>query len=242
MKSAKGVRKSGQTSAPTEFILLYIILLLSKKRRLQTGCSGWQRHFFSSCHQTKSTQIIKKMKKVFQSMFQVAAFCTLLFACKKESIQGDHSLQTFDAGPSVNGMVASPKTYTLIKHGQDTVIFKDGQISKVQRDAANFTNYYYGESSAYTVTYINGQVDNEIQYLYFPNGKVERTMHKTWPVVNGVPTLKEVFYYYNYSADGKLKKRYNVNAPGRTFGVHLRFKWQSERGAVFLYRQRPAIS
>jgi len=154
------------------------------------------------------------MKKVFQSMFQVAAFCTLLFACKKESIQGDHSLQTFDAGPSVNGMVASPKTYTLIKHGQDTVIFKNGQISKVQRDAANFTNYYYGESSAYTVTYINGQVDNEIQYLYFPNGKVERTMHKTWPVVNGVPTLKEVFYYYNYSADGKLKKRYNVNAPG----------------------------
>jgi hypothetical protein len=136
----------------------------------------------------------------------------LLFACKKESIQENHSLQTFDAGPSANGMVASPKTYTLVRHGQDTIIFKNGKISKVQRDASNFTDYYHGESSAYTVTYINGQVDNEIQYSYFPNGQLQRTMHRTWPVVNGVPTLKEVFYFYEYFADGRLKKRYNVAA------------------------------
>jgi hypothetical protein len=150
------------------------------------------------------------MKKVLQSVLPVTALLTLLIACKKEGMEPVQN-ETSDITATAGGLIPAPKTYTLTKHGADTILFKNGKIDKIQRDAANHTDYSYGQwaTSFYTVAYVDNKIEEEIQYLLDSTLKIERTWHKTYPLVNGVPTLKEKHYYHEFFPNGKLKKRYN---------------------------------
>lgn len=135
--------------------------------------------------------------------------CGLLSACQTENNVSPLE-STFPISETTS--VSSRETganyrinHNLVKHGTKKLLYTaDGRLSQVVDSPTEYTAYSYGPSTLVATHFKNGQQDNQITYTLDGQGRSVQSKQ-----VNSLGTKT---YKYDYNAQGRLVKRYNLNA------------------------------
>ena len=179
------------------------------------------------------------MKKNLEKMAFVGLSVLVLASCKKEeTIQAP---EPAESATSVNrtsegGIIPLPKVYTLIKRGNDSLVYlNDGRLSKVQHSPTSFTQYTYGFNTITAKKYsgANPALDEETTYQI--DVQKDRVFESNWTgytyYVGGKVVVNKT-YGYEYDAAGHLKSKYNKAQPNERW----QFTWSAADKLCVIHR------